>query len=296
MEFMLGIEPLMKDLCQRWRDKSESYRPAGEPINVHRDGYYAEIVPKKVGKEFVQKHHYSGTYPATRLQVGLYRGSEEGNELCGVAAFGVPMSNSVFARYINKATIHDSIELSRFVLLDDVPANGETWFLGQCFGKSGALLKDALNNISSVLAFSDPVKRTTLEGNTVMPGHIGTIYQAHNGQYLGRSHPKKMVLTENGKSVNKRMLSKLRNKESGQQYARKWFEQHTGQVQLPSESNERYIKRTIANLRTVKHPGNHAYVWAIGDKRERKETETRFKPSLLYPKSIDAVLPMPKAL
>lgn len=288
---------MITEQCQRWRNKSESYRPAGETIQVQQDGYFAEIVPFKIGKQFVQEHHYSGTYPSTRLQIGLYRdGDDGGHELCGVAAFGVPMSNAVFARYIDEATIYDSIELSRFVLLDDVPANGETWFLSQSFGKSGGILGESLPDISSVLAFSDPVKRTTTLGETVMPGHIGTIYQAHNGQYLGRSHPKRMVLTANGKSVNQRMLSKLRNAESGQDYARKWCETHTGLVQHAEESNRAYIERMIAELRTLKHPGNHAYAWAVGNRKVRKDTETRFKPSRDYPKSKDAVWPTRKAL
>ena len=49
------------------------------------------------------------------------------------------------------------------------------------------------------------------------------------------------------------MLSKLRNAESGQDYARKWCETHTGLVQHAEESNRAHIERMIAELRTLKH-------------------------------------------
>jgi hypothetical protein len=41
-------------------------------------------------------------------------------------------------------------------LFDEVPANGETWFLGRCF----ELLRH--ENLVGVVSFSDPVPRTSL--------------------------------------------------------------------------------------------------------------------------------------
>jgi hypothetical protein len=73
---------------QRWRERRDSYRPTREPI---RTALYdvAEIATDTEAREFVERHHYSGTYPAARARVGLYlRG-----ELCGVAVFSHPAND-----------------------------------------------------------------------------------------------------------------------------------------------------------------------------------------------------------
>ena len=53
-----------------------------------------------------------------------------------------------------------------------MPGNGESYFVAQCFKRLARL------GIQGVLSFSDPIPRTDLEGRVVMPGHIGTVYQA----------------------------------------------------------------------------------------------------------------------
>jgi hypothetical protein len=73
------------------------------------------------------------------------------------------------------------VEVGRFVLLDEVPVNGETWFLARAFA---ALARDG---VEGVLAFADPEPRATADGTVVFPGHVGTIYQAHNAVYRGRA-------------------------------------------------------------------------------------------------------------
>ena len=74
------------------------------------------------------------------------------------------------------------MEIGRLVLLDNVPANGETWILGRCFELLQA------TGLRGVLSFSDPMpRRSVLSGSLVMPGHVGTCYQAVNDIYLWRS-------------------------------------------------------------------------------------------------------------
>src|ERR671937_3248818 len=74
------------------------------------------------------EHHYAGSYPAARWRFGLFRRSV----LQGVAVFSHPCHDRVLtAVFPGRAT--DSVELGRFILLDGVPGNGESWFLGRCF-------------------------------------------------------------------------------------------------------------------------------------------------------------------
>jgi hypothetical protein len=107
----------------------------------------------------------------------------------------------------------DAVELGRFVRLDNVPANGETWFLARCFEQ----LKR--EDLVGVVSFSDPVPRRTREGTIVHPGHIGTIYRAFNGCYLGLGVRRTLLLLPDGSVLNVRTVQKIRRMERGWKYA-----------------------------------------------------------------------------
>src|SRR5262249_11685086 len=55
----------------------------------------------------------------------------------------------------------------------------------------------------------DPVPRRTAAGDLVFPGHIGTIYQASDAEYLGRTTPRRVLLLPNGRVLSERALSKV---------------------------------------------------------------------------------------
>ena len=55
--------------AQRWRDRREYRRPAAERIDPAQFG--VEILRDSDAKAFVTGHHYSGSYPAARLAVGV---------------------------------------------------------------------------------------------------------------------------------------------------------------------------------------------------------------------------------
>ena len=59
---------------QRWRDRRESYRPAGEPINP-RLYEVAELAGDREAKAFILAHHYSLSY---RAHVSVSGCSREG--------------------------------------------------------------------------------------------------------------------------------------------------------------------------------------------------------------------------
>jgi hypothetical protein len=194
-------------LNQRWFRRQDSYRPPAETIQT-RAYEVAAIPDDRTAKAFVCKHHYSGTYPAARFRFGLYRG----NELVGVAVFSHPCNDGVLTSVFPALPL-ESTELGRFVLLDAVPGNGESWFLGRCF----ELLRRA--GIVGVVSFSDPKPRTTAEGQIVFGGHIGTIYQAHNAIYLGRSTLRSYRLLPDGSVFSARAIQKVQAKEKGWRYA-----------------------------------------------------------------------------
>ena len=78
-------------VCQRWRDRRGTYRPAREVIDTRR--YEVALIERMDAKAFVTRHHYSRSWPAERASVGLFRGPA----LVGVATVSEPMHSRVLA-------------------------------------------------------------------------------------------------------------------------------------------------------------------------------------------------------
>lgn len=254
-------------LTQRWRDRWHVFRPAGEPI-VTRDYEVARIRDDAVPKAFVLRHHYSGTYPAARFRFGLYR---RDGALAGVAVFSHPCSDHVLTRVFPGIAARDAVELGRFVLLDDVPGNGETWFLARCFAQ-------LRSDVAGVVSFSDPVPRTTSDGRVVFAGHVGTIYQAHNAVYVGRGRGGVLRLLPDGRVLSARALSKIRNQERGWRHATAVLES-AGAAPLTEDTDPAaWCRAWVGRLtRPLRHAGNHKYAWSL-------DRALRCPRALPYPK------------
>lgn len=190
--------------------------------------------------------------------MGLFRA---GDGLVGVAVFSVPCQIRTIPCYAPGLHHSEGVELGRFVLLDDVPANGETWFLSRAF----KLLKRSAPELRAVVSYADPLPRTTPNG-ILKPGHIGTIYQAYNGKYLGRSRKETHHFAPDGHFVNRRSLSKIRLGERGDIGAYRSLIEHGAPTMRRGESGKGYVHRLVddGHLRRVRHPGNHVYIWALG--------------------------------
>jgi hypothetical protein len=148
------------------------------------------------------------------------------------------------------------VELSRFVLLDSVPGNGETWFLGQCFAHLRGL------DLVGVLTFSDPVPRRNVEGEIVVSGHLGTVFQAHNGVYLGRGTARTLRLLPDGRVLSDRAIQKIRSGEQGWKYAAAELRQFGAPP--CGEDRRTWLAEWLPRLtRPLQHPGNHRYAWPL---------------------------------
>jgi hypothetical protein len=238
-------------LNQRWRDRRAAFRPAGEPIDTRR--YEVAAIPGDAGaKAFVLQHHYAGTYPAARFRFGLYRRAE----LVGVAVFSHPCNDAVLTN-VFPVPATDAVELGRFVLLDDVPGNGETWFLARAFD----LLR---GEVAGVLSFSDPVPRAALDGRLVFPGHVGTIYQAHNGVFMGRGRCQVLRLLPDGSVFSQRARQKIRARDKGWRYAAALLERAGAAPLGEGEDARAWADRWVPALtRPLRHPGNYKYAWPL---------------------------------
>lgn len=247
---------------QRWRERRDLYRRPDEQIRTSAYDV-APIVDDTTAKTFVETHHYSGTYPAARERVGLYRSGA----LVGVAVFSHPASDAVLTNVFAGPALA-SVELGRFVLLDDVEGNGETWFLARCF----ELLR--ARGYRGVVSFSDPEPRYDLvRDRQVFAGHIGTIYQAHNAVCLGRSTPRTLRLLPDGTVFSARAAQKIRSGDRGWRYAAEILERFGAAPLTDSDAGASWLAHWLPLLtRTMRHPGNHRYAWRLNRRVEIKGT------------------------
>ena len=251
---------------QRWRARRDSYRRPDEPIRT--SAYDVVELPDDTRpKGFVIEHHYSASYPSARFRFGLFRG----DALEGVAVFSHPCGDNVLTNVFGGIAT-DSVELGRFVLLDEVAGNGETWFLARCF-------EQLQGRVTGVLSFSDPLPRRDTAGALVMPGHVGTIYQAHNARYLGRATPRTLRVLPNGTVLNARAKQKVLASEKGTRYVVEVLCGFGAEAPRDEDLGAWMDRWTKALTRPVRHPGNHRYAWGL------TKTVRRYLPaSLPYPK------------
>ncbi len=239
--------------CQRWRDRRASFRPAGEIFDPSSAA--VEAIDEKPAKAFVLAHHYAASYPAARCRVGLYLG----RRLAGVAVFSVPMNERTVPAYFADLAPLAGVELGRLVLLDELAANAESWFIARAF----RILRRELPAIAGVVSYSDPLERTTAAGELVKPGHVGTVYQATNAAYRGRSSARTLLVAPDGRIASPRSLSKIRNDERGAAGAYAQLRAMGAPARAPLETGAAYLERALAGFRRVRHPGNHAYTWRL---------------------------------
>lgn len=240
--------------CQRWNDGRDTRRPAGEPIRTSE--YEVAEIDESIAKAFVTTHHYSKSYPAARFRHGLMHHGE----LVGAAVFSQPFVEEAITGMLPTIAPDDGVELGRFVLRDEVPGNGETWFLARCF----ELLR---GKVRGVVSFADPYPRSRLDGTIVFPGHVGTIYQALNGNYHGITERRTIRLLPDATCFSNFASGKIRRGLRGGRAAAGALVRF-GADPLPEGAGkeERIAWLELwrdALTRPVRHQGNHRYSWRI---------------------------------
>src|ERR1700681_4138054 len=166
------------DLTQRWRNRRPTWRYRHEGGFDQARYTVAEIPDDTTARSFVEAHHYLGSCPAMRLRYGMY----EGDQLVGIAILSVPARKEVLTRaFQGLVPYYEVLEMGRFLILDHIPSNGETWLMKRVFE-----LAPQTGN-SWIVSFSDPVARLNSVGETIFPGHIGEIYRIKGALYTGRS-------------------------------------------------------------------------------------------------------------
>jgi hypothetical protein len=276
--------------CQRWRERRHSWRHRSEG-GFRAERYAVAPVGQAAARAFCGQHHYAGQPGPVRLSYGLFDLWREGaggdaGALAGIAALTVPMQEAVVTHvFPDLAPITESVELGRFVLLDEVPANAETWFLARTF--QGA----AERGIRGVVSFADPVpRRDRRTGEVVFHGHRGVIYTAANALYLGRGTPRTLILLPDGSSLNARSLQKVRGCEArGEAVVRRLVDLG---ARAPGRGvgDARWLADALDQVGAyrIRHRGCHRYAFRLGLTRRDREAIRIAPEAREYPRVLDA--------
>lgn len=270
-------------MCQRWESRAPSWRHTSEG-GFSPSRYHVTAIDWDTALTFVTTHHYSGAFSSAVLRFGLVERTT--GRLVGVCVYGNGMTPAVLLNpFPRLAPSREALELSRLVLLDEVPANAESWFVAQTF----ELLRET--GVMGVVMYSDPNQRSTPAG-AIMPGHLGIVYQALSFRYVGVSKPRWEDHLPDGTVLSERTTSKVRGLEQGAMGAVRRLVQigadNPGDLSaMPTAERVAWLEHAKRQVgaRHVKRQGKHRYITATGTSLQRKRTMRGVDlPALPYPK------------
>lgn len=269
---------MIVDRSQRWRDRRAHYVPAATQIDPST--FAVDVIDcMRTAKPFIQRTHYSGSFPASRLSLGLFQNGKGGrSRLVGACTFSQPVNNASVPLRTGLDCHRRAVDLGRFVLLDDVAGNGETWFLSRAM----RALRREKPEVLSVISYADPVQRVAADGAIIKPGHIGGIYAVMGASYRGRASARLDTLSPGGQPFNDRKLSKIRGAEQGHAYS----VDELISLGAPAPQGDD-LRAWLTGLYTTgflsrrRHPGNHVYVFEM---TRAAKLAARGLPRLEYPR------------
>lgn len=260
---------------QRWTHREPSWRHTSDGgFNPGR--YDVVLIDEATARDFVLTHHYSGTWPSPKYRYGLY----DGGDLVGVNVLGIPTGANVLTNPLpGLVPFEQSLELSRLVLLDEVPANAESWFTAEVFRRAARY-----HGIRGVVAFSDPDERKVGD-RLILPGHVGTIYQALNATYTGRATPRSQWMLRDGSMFSPRARAKITGGERGAAGAVAQLVRRGADPLDPDQDPRAWIRQALRQVGAVpvRHQGVHRYVFKLGTPAIRRRVLVGM-PALPYPK------------
>ncbi len=149
-----------------------------------------EVMPisNDTGRRFVAQHHYAVICPPiTKVSLGLFAGED----LVGVALWGYgTRPRHTIKRIFPSLDVEDYLELNRLCVLDSMPRNTESRFIGMMTD----YLKDRFQRVKLLFSWADGLR-----------GKPGYVYQASNWLYGGHIWSE-FYMTGEGEVIHPRLL------------------------------------------------------------------------------------------
>jgi hypothetical protein len=269
--------------CQRWRPGGRPSWRRPEEGGFDRTRYGVEEIDELPAREFVLSIHYANTWVATLRRYGMFDLSGGEPRLVGAAILSNPMNKAVLTNvFPGLAPYTETADVGRFCLLDEVPANAESWFMTECC----RLAAEA--GYRGLVLFSDQVARWTRDGRQVKPGHFGIAYQAKGFRFTGESSGGVEYHLPDGSVICRRSAQKVRGQEPGHRYVEEQLIRWGAAPMRAGQKPARWLAGALpaAGAIPVQHPGKLRYVAALGTTRRARRAAAReiALPPLPYPK------------
>lgn len=203
--------------------------------------YTVKKIESVIGRDFIVANHYTKGCHQSPNCWGLF----DENELIGVIAFATPGAENV-RTFIFGPEYKDSVtELHRLFINDGTPKNTESWFIS----RSLKGLKKERPHLKAVISFADSTEN-----------HFGTIYQATNALYCGKTQAKYFYRDQSGR---------LR---------------HPRQSGINISKDEALSRGWTIEKRSFKY----RYIFLLGTSREKRNSLKMFRPKIYekYPKEL----------
>lgn len=139
----------------------------------------------RLAKSIVVENHYSHSMPSAEVSLGLYYK----DRCAGVVVYG-PSASSKMKQSLPSSNY---LELVRLFAFDWTPKNVESYLIGQ----SIKWIRNHRSDIKVLVSFADPSE-----------GHFGTIYQATNWLYCGKSLGDKWYIIDGKKTHPRSVVAK----------------------------------------------------------------------------------------
>lgn len=216
----------------------------GDPNdNVVMDSFdYSRIttqeIPFRLAKDIIIKYHYSHAFPAAELCLGFYVDGKLNTVIVYGKSATSKMADSLPGKYL---------ELVRLFSFDWAGKNMESY----CIGKSIKYIQKNHNDIKVLVSFADPEQ-----------GHNGTIYQATNWLYCGKSQPDEWYIVDGEKIHPRSMVARYGTR------------------------GEKKLHQLGIKYERKKLHGKHRYIYILGkNKKENKKLKQELQYELLpYPR------------
>lgn len=160
-----------------------------------------KVIPAKVGRPFVCKHHYSRKVVRNS---SLYFGAFLDGDLHGVMAFGPSLDKTKLIGLVSGTAWDGFIELNRMAFDDYLPRNSESY----CIGRALRLIRKNAPQVEWVVSFADGCQCGD-----------GTIYRASNFVLTGISKNRSIYETPWGQKIANATL-RAPNRQVREIYAR----------------------------------------------------------------------------
>jgi hypothetical protein len=239
------ITKLFDDKC-REELKLRGYLEELEYNNMAVKNMVVKQVSVKFARPFIAMYHYSKTMPDSTkfVYAGYFK-----DKLAGIIVFGMGAGVNQYTALVPTIQKGEYLELTRLWSPDSMPHNTESKLISES-------LKLLPKEYKLLVSFADPSRN-----------HVGTIYQATNWYYCGKSNGGKMLITEDGIEKHPRLL---------------------GIYKMRHPELKNYTNKELMDLYGWKYTASsekHRYCFLRGDKREKKEMFKYIKEKIQpYPK------------